>query len=296
MSISSDISLLPGIVYTSGTSRPHALDLYLPPDPAGAPVLLYLHGGAWITGARDETATRLKRIAEAGLTVASIDYTFVQDAPFPAQLADILTAAAWLTENRERFGYEPGETILGGASAGGHLATLSALLLSDPGVDTAALPDGFRIAGALSLFASLDLTAGKPVVDPARGLRVPAMVANAPVPEFFAGVHPSPRRRAALLAGVTEDELDEKILAAYSPLHRLHAALPRTLLLHGTADAMVPAEQSIRFRDAAGRIGASVELELVEGANHEGVEFESPRIATRIAEFALDGARGRAHG
>lgn len=277
-----------GLAYRSTPGAEALLDLYLPasrtPD-APLPLLVYLHGGAWIMGRRDETPDRLARIAEEVVAVASIDYTPVQAAPYPAQLDDILDALRWLAAHASDYGIDPSRTVLGGASAGGHLALLSGLRLTDPSEPTPELPDGVRLTGLLSMFASLDLTAGKPLVDPARGLRPPAMIAEATPPAFFEGRHPSPRERAALLVGVTEDELVEELLAAHSPVHRVHPAAPSTLLVHGTADAIASAEHSTRFAEAADAQGVDAEVLLVEGANHEGPEFGSDEVARRIGAF-----------
>ena len=53
-----------------------------------------------------------------------------------------------------------------------------------------------------------------------------------------------------------------------SPVSYASADAPPILLLHGTADDLVPAAQSVRLAEALGRAGARVELELVPGATH----------------------------
>src|SRR3954454_24329709 len=91
--------LLTDLTYGAGAAGPLKLDLYTTESSQPAPVLIYLHGGAWITGRRDETPERLHNLAAQGIAVASIDYDFVQDAPFPAQLNNIKDALAWAQDN-----------------------------------------------------------------------------------------------------------------------------------------------------------------------------------------------------
>ncbi|MFE5030164.1 hypothetical protein ACFRAO_44540 [Streptomyces sp. NPDC056656] len=84
-------------------SRPLELDLWLPPAPRltrPSPVLLFVHGGAWRRGRRDDMGLHTRawdpgpfeRIAAAGFTVACVDYRLSGEATFPAPLADLRTA------------------------------------------------------------------------------------------------------------------------------------------------------------------------------------------------------------
>ena len=82
-----------------------------------------------------------------------------------------------------------------------------------------------------------------------------------------------------------EEELNDEILANLSPVDRLHANTPPLLIMHGTADGVAPVAQSINFHDRAQRLGLRAELKLLDGANHEGPEFDTPETAGHIAAF-----------
>ncbi|MBT2565898.1 alpha/beta hydrolase [Arthrobacter sp. ISL-85] len=276
--------VLKGISYGSGAAGALKLDLYRPDSPQPAPVLIYLHGGAWITGLRDETPERLHNLAAHGIAVASIDYDFVHDAAFPAQLNNIKDALAWVEANAGEYNLDPQRIALGGASAGGYLATISGLLLTEtgPSGDTGAATS---IGAIVALFTNFDLTSARPKPVPGSGFTVPAFITNSTVPAYFGGTPPTPARRQALLAGVPEDELNDDILANLSPIDRLHANTPPLLIMHGTADGVAPVAQSINFHDRAQRMGLQAELRLLEGANHEGPEFDTPETAQYIAAF-----------
>ncbi|MFF2300334.1 alpha/beta fold hydrolase [Arthrobacter sp. NPDC058127] len=277
-------NVLTNLRYADGAAGDLKLDLYTPESSQPAPVLIYLHGGAWITGRRDETPNRLHHLAAHGIAVTSIDYDFVQDAPFPAQLNNITAAVTWVKANADEHNLDPERIALGGASAGGYLATISALLLTDK---TAAAESGTDadIGAIVALFTNFDLTSARPKPVPNSGFTVPAFIANSPVPAYFGGTPPTPARRQALLAGVPEEELNDEILAGLSPMDRLHANTPPLLIMHGTADGVAPVAQSINFHDRAQRLGLQAELKLLDGANHEGPEFDTPETAECIAAF-----------
>ncbi len=100
------------------------------PDRVGG-VYLHLHGGGWALGAADAQDVRLWRLAtEAGVAVVSVDYRLAPEHPFPAGPDDCEDAALWLVE---RAGAELGTSrlLIGGESAGAHLAALTLLRLRD---------------------------------------------------------------------------------------------------------------------------------------------------------------------
>ncbi|WPO97564.1 alpha/beta hydrolase [Pseudomonas sp. HR96] len=115
-------------------SGPQTLDLYLPRHPAGRrPLLVYVHGGGWsqgdarTAGAFVDFPELLRRLAQQGYAVASVNYRLSPAATFPAPLDDIKDAMAWLHDHARRYGIDPARTALWGSSAGGHLAALAAL-------------------------------------------------------------------------------------------------------------------------------------------------------------------------
>ncbi len=272
-------NVLTNLSFGDGAAGELKLDLYIPESSPPAPTLIYLHGGAWITGRRDETPDRLRNLAAHGIAVASIDYDFIQDAPFPAQLNNIKAAIAWVTANAADYNLDSERIALGGASAGGYLATISGLILTENS------DEENKIGAIVALFSNFDLTTARPKPVPNSGFTVPEFIANSPVPAYFGDTPPTPARRQALLAGVAEEELNDEILADLSPICRLHASTPPLLILHGTADGVAPVAQSTNFHDRAQRMGLQTELKLLEGANHEGPEFDTPETTGQIADF-----------
>jgi acetyl esterase/lipase len=98
------------------------------PDRVDA-VYLHIHGGGWVLGAADQQDTLLEALAEGGnVAVVSVEYRLAPEHPFPAGPDDCEAAAVWLIEHAAaEFGTE--RLIIGGESAGAHLAALTLLRL-----------------------------------------------------------------------------------------------------------------------------------------------------------------------
>ena len=94
-------------------------------------VYLYIHGGAWIMGANDLADHLLWGRAQGGHTaVVSLDYRLAPENPWPHALDDCTAAAEWLADHAlEEFGTD--RLLIGGDSAGAHLAVATLLALRD---------------------------------------------------------------------------------------------------------------------------------------------------------------------
>ncbi len=196
-----------------------------------------MHGGGWRQSHRSRapretrgwTCGFFQRLTGAGFVVAAPDYRFSGEARFPAQLDDATAALRWLHEHSGELGTDPGRTFLWGASAGGHLAALTALA-----------GDGPPVAGVVCWYPVTDLS----VLD------------QAAVDSF----------EAHLLGGPIGQHRD--LAQAASPIDHVHAAAPPFLLQHGEADTWVPCEQSVRFAEHLRAAGVAVQLDVVPGADH----------------------------
>lgn len=94
---------------------------------------VHLHGGGWAVGGPDRQDETLLRFASAaGVAVVAVEYRLAPQHPHPAGLADCVAAIRWLAANGERE-LGAGRLIVGGESAGAHLAALALLALRDRG-------------------------------------------------------------------------------------------------------------------------------------------------------------------
>ncbi len=111
------------IAYVKDGHERQRLDIYLPAKGDGPfPVIIWLHGGGWIRGSKDNC--HAAPLTAQGYAAVSMNYRFLQQAPFPAQLDDCKAAVRWLRANASKYHLDPDHIGVMGASAGGHLAAL----------------------------------------------------------------------------------------------------------------------------------------------------------------------------
>jgi acetyl esterase/lipase len=253
--------------------RPLRLDLYRPPVPTGT-LCVYLHGGGWRIGSRSDgpgAAARwapsfFHRVAGLGLAIASVDYRLSGEATFPAQSDDVRAAVDFLATHRAELGLGPGRMVAWGVSAGGHLAALAALEPAGP----------HPLDAVACWYAPTDLRALPDDVDDAGGT----------------GERGPAARESQLIGAPLADRPD--LADAASPVHRAHGQAPPFLLLHGTADRLVPPRQSQRLADALTSAGATATVELVPDAGHQFTGITDDALAglvDRTVRFLLTASR-----
>nr|WP_246623871.1 alpha/beta hydrolase fold domain-containing protein [Sphingomonas colocasiae] len=125
--------------------------------PAGAvaegPVVLFAHGGGWVTGDLDSHDSFCRFLAtHAGLRVASVDYRRSPEAVFPAALNDMRTAARWVASGLSPLGRADGLVLAGDSAGGGLAAALGAR----------GKADGLDLRALLLLYPVLDLSRRAP--------------------------------------------------------------------------------------------------------------------------------------
>ncbi len=111
--------------------RRNQLDVWRRPDlptDGKAPVLVQVHGGAWVTGTKETQGVPLmKHLAESGWVCVAINYRLSPRATWPDHIVDVKRAIAWVREHIAGYGGDPDFVAITGGSAGGHLASLAAL-------------------------------------------------------------------------------------------------------------------------------------------------------------------------
>lgn len=230
---------------------PLLLDLYLPAHPVGlVPVVVWLHGGAWRVGDRDFSPDLERYFARRGYAMANIEYRLSGQAKFPAPLEDARAAVRWLRAHAGEYGLDGNAVGLWGSSAGAHLATLAATTARTPGDRVQAVVDGY---------GPTDLSAADDQALPG------GMVHD---------VEDSPESE---LLGVRLGAADPALLRAANPVAHVTSAAPPFLILHGTADLLVPPGQSELLHEALVAAGVESTLYLIEGLEHgffNGRQFE----------------------
>jgi acetyl esterase/lipase len=260
------VKVVKGVTYATVGGEDLKLDLALPPGPGPHPAVVLFHGGAWRYGSRADLSRRfpdaggnpgpslLEAIAARGYVAASVGYRLAPKHKFPAQLDDARAAVRFLRRNAATYAVDPDRVAAGGFSAGGHIALL--LGLADPD-DPPGGPSS-RPGAVVSFFGPADLS---------RYAATPGIEACYMVPWL------GPACRT-----------DAEVYRRASPIHHASADDPPVLLVHGTADLIVPVLHSELLLDKLRAAGVTADLLTVKGGGHGW----GGRTAAETTAAALD--------
>jgi acetyl esterase/lipase len=109
------------------------LDLFSPTDQSEPlPVVVWIHGGAWISGRKEHAGPYARLIASHGYVAASLDYTVSPESVYPTAVTQLNAALAHLVTHAADYDIDPSRIILAGDSAGAQLASQLANLATNP--------------------------------------------------------------------------------------------------------------------------------------------------------------------
>ena len=256
------------ITYGDAGKR-NLLDIYQPADSreGGFPVLLQVHGGAWIIGSKEEQAKPLMyHMSQRGWLCVAINYRLSPKDAFPAHIIDVKKAIAWIRENISEYGGDPNFIAITGGSAGGHLSSLAALTPNKP-----------------------DWQPGFEDADTSLQAAVP-----------FYGVYDF-LDRYDIRAGMSMDDIiADKVMQCSkegnrdlwddcSPLAHVNTDAPPTYVIQGTHDSLVWVEEARVFVSAL-QAAATAPIAYAElpGAQHAFEVFHSVRtdqVVNSVADF-----------
>ena len=245
------------------------LDVYQPAAPreGGFPVLLQVHGGAWMIGEKEQQAKPLMyHMAERGWICVAINYRLSPAAAFPAHIIDVKKAIAWVRENIATYGGNPDYIAITGGSAGGHLSSLAALTpnLSDwqPGfesVDTA-------VQAAVPFYGVYDFLDRYKI---RTGMSMDEMLAD------------------RVMQCKKED--NPELWDTGSPLSNVSKDAPPMFVIQGTHDSLVWVEEARVFVEELRKVSQQpVAYAELPGAQHAFEVFHSVRtdhVVNAVAQF-----------
>jgi acetyl esterase/lipase len=264
-----EVVRLRGVPYAPGGRRFHLDVFHHERRPAGRPVLLHVHGGAWVIGNKEQQGIPLMlHMASKGWVCVSANYPLSPRSRWPEHIVALKRAVAWIREHGEEYGADPSFIAVTGGSAGGHLAALLALSANDPGFQPGFEDTDTSIQACVPHYGAYDFAAET-------GTR-------------------STRERLGFVARyvVGKDPLEyPEIYRGASPLARVRADAPPFFVIHGHDDSLIPVREARAFVDALRAVSPNpvVYAELA-GAQHAFDVFPSIRSAhvVRGVERFLD--------
>lgn len=239
------------------------------------PVLLQIHGGAWIIGDKREQAQPLMAhmAGEHGWVCVAINYRLSPQATFPDHVVDVKRALRWVRERVAEYGGDPQFVCVTGGSAGGHLTALAALSANDPRFQPGFEHVDTRVAAAVPFYGVYDFLDRKGI----RG-------AQSMVPML-----------SRMVFKKTPDQ-DPELWDALCPITRVSEHAPPFLVIQGTHDTLVFVEEAREFvRALREKSKAPVAYLEMEGAQHAFDVFHSPRSRHAVLAAAAFLERVRAN-
>ncbi|MGO4592372.1 alpha/beta hydrolase [Leifsonia sp. 2TAF2] len=121
-----------GLRYAPG-SPDTTFDIFRPDTADGPlPTVVWIHGGAWISGASENVDPYLQILAADGFTTVGLNYTVGPEATYPTAVRQLNEALAYLTAHSDSLGIDPDRIVLAGDSAGSQLASQLAVMTTNP--------------------------------------------------------------------------------------------------------------------------------------------------------------------
>jgi len=259
------------VVYNVASGQELKLDVVRPRSVAApVPVVMWIHGGGWVSGTKEAALLWAMPYVEMGMAVVNVEYRLAKVAEAPAAIEDCRCALRWIVRNAERLKLDPTRIVVAGASAGGHLALMTGMTTAAAGFDRGCPADEKirwtgsdksepKVAAIINWFGITDVN---------------DMLEDGGNPRGYAIEWVGNRNDVA------------RIAAKASPLTYVRAGLPPILTIHGDADTLVPVSHGRRLHEALQKAGAASELIIIPGGGHGGFNPQQVRdIAAATRAF-----------
>ena len=207
------------LVYKTIDSTSLKLDIYEPKAlKKDAPLIIFIHGGAWEKGKKSNVLHYLISYAQKGYITATIQYRLSGVAKYPAQILDVEDAVKWLKFHAKDYNINVNKVAIAGGSAGAHLAMQYAYTHSSNTVDSNGIST--NVQAVINIYGPSDLT---------------TEIAKK-------------EKRVHRLFGKTYEEAPQLYKQA-SPILYVNKDSPPTISFHGTLDELVPYGQSKKLHE-----------------------------------------------
>ena len=254
------------VVYGTVQETKLLLDAYTPDDAAPKhPAIVLVHGGGFLYGDKAFYAPMGRRLAAKGYAVFSVNYRLAPKNRYPAAVDDVQRAVRWLRAHAAAYHLDPDHIGALGDSAGGYLVTMLGTRDTRDNSDADLAKFSSKVQCVVDLYGPTDFT----------------------IPPTTSGVGP----QGIFLLTQFFGKPPEQAVDLYkdgSPIIYVTKASAPFLIVHGTADPLVPPDQSRRLHDALKAAGVSVTLVELYKYAHGFLNPASPGQTGLLAEDFLD--------
>jgi acetyl esterase/lipase len=280
-----------------GTGRKLLCDVWQPPEnvqPSGL-AFIYLHGSAFYFLDKDfGTRPLFRHLAAQGHIIMDVAYRLAPETDIMGMVQDVKRAIGWMKEQAGSFGVDTDRIVLGGGSAGGHLALLAAYTANNPEFAPTDLEGkNLHACAVISLYGSNDLQAlyyhtrqhltARSIVGRLKKTaptKLPGWMIKSIGKDYHRlGLDKNFENVGALapLLGGRPDECPERY-AQFSPVTHIHSDCPPTLLVHGEHDMMAPVSPTRRLYNRLSQNHVPVVLHILPQTDH-GFDLVLPAIS-----------------
>lgn len=221
-----------------GSGADERFDVYTPAGPpTPRPTVVWVHGGGFVGGTKDELADYFRLLASHGCTVVAVSYTRAPEARFPTPVRQTLAVLRQLVSRADDLQVDTQRVFLAGDSAGSHIAAQAAMVCTDDAtarrLDLEAVP-GVRLAGVILCCGVYDVRSLDPTSSIGRLFVDAAMWSY---------------------SGARRYRDDEAFLSAMSVPDHLTASFPAAFVTVGNVDPLLA--QSQHLVDRLEEVGAA---------------------------------------
>jgi acetyl esterase/lipase len=258
------------VIYARSAGAAFTMDVFKPKTPNGGAVIFLVSGG-WFSSHDQINPALAEALNNVGLTVFEVVHGSQPKYTIPEIEKQITRAVRFIRTNATSYGIDEKRMGISGASAGGHLSLLVAgkADAGDPAAKDPVDRSASTVAAVVAYFPPTDF------------LNFGATGKVAPDSPALAVFRPA----FGIPANATAEQI-ASIAKAASPISFVGPKFPPTLLIHGSADPLVPLQQSEIFRDAVLKAGGVIELMVVKDGKHDGGTFLAglPRLIAWFSE------------
>jgi acetyl esterase/lipase len=230
-------------------------------DNTPQPTLIFIHGGGWVGGSKDNSMFSFLPYLEMGWNVVNVEYRLGRVSLAPAAVEDCLCALRWVAAHAKEYNFDLKRLVVSGESAGGHLSLTTGMIPQSAGLDRQCpgvdLP---KVAAIVNWYGITDVN---DILD-------------------------GPNQKTYAVAWMGSMPNRNEIAKRVSPLEYVRTGQPPVITIHGDADPTVPYTHAVRLRDALTKADVPNKLVTIPGGKHGGFTSEERvRIYTAIREFLM---------